>query len=237
MTEFPVVEHATVDPNGDTLLIIKDPRWKLPTWKTNPLAPEGYTDSDEEQSEIDEATEYVENDLLSKPDEVHVLVSSRQLRIVSRYFDNMFKGGYIETQLHPDGKYHISANGWNPGALTLAMNIAHVQLKAIPETIDLTGLVELTVVADYYDMEPTVASYTQRWAKQLLAGPDVKEYGEESMLRMYLAAKYKDAWVLDWTATLAMKWSMGAIQDLDLPFPRNIIGMYSTSIMRYLGTR
>jgi hypothetical protein len=233
MARLPVVEHAIVDPNGDTLLIIKDPRWRLPAWRTNPLAQEEDKDSDEDQIETVEATEHVEDDLLNKPDEVHVLVSIRQLRIVSRYFDNMFKGGYIETQLHPDGKYHISAHGWNPGALALAMNIAHVQLKAIPETVDLTGLVELTVVADYYDMEPALASYTQRWARQLLAGPDVKEYGVESTLKMYLAAKYQDAWVLDWTATLAMQWSRGLIQDLDLPFPRNIIGTYPTSSTRH----
>jgi hypothetical protein len=87
MERLPVIERAVVDPNGDTLLILKNPKWELPAWKT---APQAHTA--DHQAEIDHAIEEAADDMTAKPDEVHILVSYRQLRIVSVYFDNMFKG-------------------------------------------------------------------------------------------------------------------------------------------------
>jgi hypothetical protein len=212
------MERAIVDPNGDTWLIIKNPKWELPAWKTTPAAPNDDTNT---------AGEDVGNEILTKPNEVHVLVSSRQLRIVSAYFDNMFKGSYKETQLGSfDGKYHISADGWNPDALTLAMNIAHVQVKEIPDKIALTTLVELVVVTDYYAMEPAVAIYTKRWVDQHFEDEEdyVTSYEVTSTLLMFLAAKFKVVDMFSNTASLAMQESVGPLQDLGLPFPKDIIG-------------
>jgi hypothetical protein len=212
MAGSPTIERAIVDPNGDAWLIIKDPKWQLPAWKTNSATPNDTTDT---------ATE------ATRPDEVHILVSSRQLRIVSAYFDNMFKGSYKETQLGSfDGKYHISADGWNPDALKLAMNIAHVQVNAIPDKIALTTLVELVVVTDYYDMERAVAVYTKPWVDQHLKEAfKVNWYGVESTLLLFLASKFNNTDVVTPKARLAVQESAGPIQDLGLPFPGDIVGM------------
>jgi hypothetical protein len=206
------MERAIVDPNGDTLLIIKDPKWELLAWKTSSATQNDSTDTAGEAS---------------KPDEVHILVSSRQLRIVSAYFDNMFKGNYKETQPGSfKGKSYISADGWNPDALKLAMNIAHVQVNAIPDKIALTTLVELIVVTDYYDMERAVAVYTKPWVDQHLKEAfKVNSYGVESTLLLFLASKFNNADVVTQKARLAVQESAGPIQDLGLPFPKHIIGM------------
>jgi hypothetical protein len=221
MAGSPTIERAIVDPNGDTWLIIKNPKWELPAWITTPATPNDNTNAAEENFGNDQAI---------KPDEVHILVSSRQLRIVSAYFDNMFKGSYKETQLSSvDGKYHISADGWNPDALKLAMNIAHVQVKAIPDKIALTTLVELVVVTDYCVMEAAVAIYTKRWVDQHFKDEEdyVTLYGVTSTLLMFLAAKFKVVDMFSNTASLAMQESVGPLQDLGLPFPKDIVGTWS----------
>lgn len=67
-----------------------------------------------------------------EPDEFHILVSSRKLRIVSPYFDNIFKRDYSETVSDTDGKFHVAADGWTPEVLALAMNMVHLQFKEMP---------------------------------------------------------------------------------------------------------
>jgi hypothetical protein len=54
----------------------------------------------------------LEQEWPDKPDEVHLLVSSHQLKTVSNYFNKMFKEGLSETIADPtDRKYHICASG------------------------------------------------------------------------------------------------------------------------------
>jgi hypothetical protein len=73
-----------IDPNGDTLIILKDPNTALLEWKTREE-----TSKDTERQEAREQDEGRAEDAESREDvslEVWFLVSSRQLRIVSPYF-------------------------------------------------------------------------------------------------------------------------------------------------------
>jgi hypothetical protein len=104
------------------------------------------------------------------------------------------------------------------------MNVAHVQVKAIPDNVDLTTLVELIVVANYYIMEPALVLYTQRWADRFLKGYGVQSYGVNSILLVFLATKFDNLEMFEHTALLAMEQSSGPLQGLGLSFPRNVLG-------------
>jgi hypothetical protein len=125
MAEVPKL--VTIDPNGDTLLKLKDIRWKLPEWidEATRFAPSVNGAGLPEATAVEAAEK---NDQCKHPDQVHFLVSSRQLRLVSTYFDAMFKRDYAESVADPtDGKYHIWATEWNPKALECLMNMAHAR--------------------------------------------------------------------------------------------------------------
>ena len=124
-----MAEHTkfiTIDPNGDTLIILENPQ----TWLLNPTLgqqlevredTDSDIDSDSYESIAHDAREDAShdgalNETESRP-AVKFLVSSRQLRIVSSYFDSIFKGGYNETVPSPDdGLYHIKTEGWDQKA-------------------------------------------------------------------------------------------------------------------------
>jgi hypothetical protein len=62
------------------------------------------------------------------------------MRIVSPYFENMFKFSYGETvPVFEDDLYHVQAQRWNPEAFAVVLNVAHIQLQAIPKKVSLAS--------------------------------------------------------------------------------------------------
>ena len=124
-------ELVTIDPNGDMLIILKDPNTALLEWKEDKdLLEETIAQA------AAEATETVNNSEVAPLErelpKTRYLVSSRQMRIVSPYFENMFKFNYGETvSVFEDDLYHVQAQGWNPEAFAVVLNVAHVQLQAL----------------------------------------------------------------------------------------------------------
>jgi hypothetical protein len=115
-----------IDPNDDTLIVLNNPNTALLEWKTREYSSEGaeLQEAPEQDNESTEVEERAEN----ASHEVRFLVSSRQLRIVSPYLDNMFKQEYTETIPYPeDGLYHVQAEGWSDEALAVVLSTVHVQ--------------------------------------------------------------------------------------------------------------
>jgi hypothetical protein len=83
------------------------------------------------------------------------------MRIVSAYFDNMFKQGSREAIPNPiDGLYHVSAVGFHPEAMKNLLNVTLTKTKAIPKTLAFHMLVHVAVMVDYYDMREAMTLYT-----------------------------------------------------------------------------
>ena len=223
-----MAEHTkfiTIDPNGDTLLKLKNIRWKLPEWideETRFRQPVDVTGLALEDIEAEGADE---SDQRKHPEEVHFLVSSRQLRLVSTYFDTIFKKNFTESVPNPeDGKFHIWADEWNPNALGRLLNIAHAQISDIPNCSLLIEVVEMALIVDYYDMHQAPHRYVKDqfslWTSVL--GPGNKRgrslaFGHEAIKMMFLSFVFKDVMFLKHTTGVAMKNSKGPLQDLGLP--------------------
>jgi hypothetical protein len=228
MAEVPKL--VTIDPNGDTLLKLKDIRWKLPEWidEATRFAPSVNGAGLPEATAAEAADK---NDQCKHPDQVHFLVSSRQLRLVSTYFDAMFKRDYAESVADPtDGKYHIWATEWNPKALECLMSMAHARTTDLSDSSTLDEVVEMALIVDYYGMrEVPMRCVKNQYALKSAAlnGRSIHGrlmgYGPQTIKAMFLSLVFKDKSLLERALGLAMKASKGPLQDLGLPL-RNIPG-------------
>jgi hypothetical protein len=166
MAESP--ELVAIDPNGDTLIVLKNPKAELPKLKEE----KEHKDEDMVDSLLGDAAEGITSDgavdgsdiTLQEAPTLKFLIPSRQLRIVSPYFDNILKRSHRESVPNPDaGLHHIMAEGWCSEAMEVVLNIAHVQVKRIPDCISLELFVKILVIADYYQMQDNIALYTKLW--------------------------------------------------------------------------
>jgi hypothetical protein len=214
---------VAIDPNGDTLIILKNPKADLPKLKEE----REHKDEDMADSLSGDAAEEFASDgaaggsdiIMQEAPAVSFLVSSRQLRIVSPYFDNMLKRSYGESVPNPDdGLYHIMAEGWCSEAMEVVLNIAHVQVKRILDCISLKLFVKILVIADYYQMQDTIALYTKLWMLQLKGVSKPAVYCEEAVYWLFIAFQLKENVLFSDLATKIIKTASNGIETLDLPF-------------------
>ncbi|EDU46655.1 hypothetical protein TUN205_00016 [Pyrenophora tritici-repentis] len=208
----------TVDPNGDTIIILKDPDTALLGWR----------DEDVLIKELGlfGARGNAQESTSEGAKEVRFLVSSRQLRIVSAYFDNMFKRDYSETvPCQEDNLYHVQAQHWSTRAIGVLLSISHQQVKSIPEKITPGLFAQIFVVADYYQMGDVLKIYAEKWWGQFKEpssslfnlSPIPKTYCENSVYWMFLAARFKDWNQFKDIATTVLHFARTPIQSLELP--------------------
>ncbi|KAI4915273.1 hypothetical protein J4E85_010398 [Alternaria conjuncta] len=193
---------VTIDPNGDTVIILENPKTCLldPTLGQQLEVRENADsdiDSDSDQSIAHDATENASHDSAANESEsrplVKFLVSSRQLRIVSSYFDSIFKGGYNETLPNPDdGLYYIKAEDWDAEAMEVVMNIVHVQVKRIPESVSLELFVKILILVDYYHMQDAIASQAKLWMSQTIGSDRPTNYSAKAVYWLFLAIQIED---------------------------------------------
>lgn len=157
---------------------------------------------------------------------VKFLASSHQLRIVSTYFDNMFKRPYTKTVPSiQDGLYYIDARDWNPDAMEIVLNVAHVQTGRLPRQATLAMLIQIFVIIDYYWMEHSIAVYIRQWLKKSKSMEKPTSYCTETMLWMFLSLIMRDWHVFEAMTQIAIRKASQPIQYLGLPFP---LGLQST---------
>jgi len=235
-----MAEHTkliTIDPNGDTLLKLKDIRWELPQWideATRFAPPVDVTGLALEDTEAEVADE---DDQRTEPEEVHFLVSSRQLRLVSTYFDAMFKRDFAESVADStDGKYHIWATEWNPEALEWLMKVAHARSPGVRSYYNIDELVQMALIVDYYDIHELPYFYVKEKLalqrarrEQRISSGNTPSFGHQAVKMLFLSVVFKEETLLEEMISLAMKFSKGPLQDLGLP-----LGEIPSKMMVYL---
>ncbi|KAI4685090.1 hypothetical protein J4E81_008902 [Alternaria sp. BMP 2799] len=216
-------ELITIDPNGDTLLKLKDIRWELPEWideATRFAPPAEITESSDKDTAMEGADESGQR---KHPEEVHFLVSSRQLRLVSTYFDSMFKREFAESVADStDGKYHIWATEWNPTALEQLLIVAHARNTGVNENVSFEEVVDMALIVDYYDMHETPYTHAKRHSTRWWGNGNYRLMPEggvhgKVIMWMFLSKVYKRDHGLRRTIEIAKKYCKGPLQDLGFP--------------------
>lgn len=157
--------------------------------------------------------------------EIRYRVSSGQLKLTSKYFRNMFKGIYRKTSPDADdGLYHIEAFGCDPDALLTILNIIHARANLVPRAVGLTMLAKLAQLVDYYEMRDAVSRDSERWIHDLEKTTLPTCYCQESVMWICISWVFAEVEILKKMTALALNYSRGPIQTLDLPILPHIIG-------------
>lgn len=119
-----------------------------------------------DQSDQDEDDQFGEQEN-TEDAEFHFLVSSSQLRIVSRYFDVIFKREFLESKIQEDGKYRVETQDFHPKALEHVLNVVHVQNRRVPKKLPLRMLAHICLIVDYYDMKDAFFPWAALWTNSL----------------------------------------------------------------------
>jgi hypothetical protein len=220
---------VVIDEDGDTILTLKGPIQELvecdndSDTKSNTDSDTAtnravYSDSDSDSNSCSGS----EVELTASFDQVavtHYHVSSTMLKNASKSFRNIFSGGFRETIPNPDdGKYHITAEGFDPDALEMILNIVHSKKQYLFEEIKLELLTYIAVVIDYYYMEEATSSHTNFWATDIWLREGISEEPCRDMfLRTFVSKMFGHENGFDCGAKILIQKSRGPIPDVGIP--------------------
>lgn len=224
-----------VDPNGDTLLILRNPNapfagdaavWPnaLPKYR-----PEKMRRNERELKLLAQA----KLSTTDNPREVHFQLSSKHLTLASEYFRGLMANNWREASSSRGFAYSVTAEDWDEAALLMVMNIIHCQASEIPQSIDSEMVAKVASVVDYYQCRKAVSFYVETWMKNF----EVKEltycgYGRKLLLRLFISYFFMNAGHFQQCTQIVIRESRGPIHSCGLPFPQKLIGELCLSCMK-----
>ncbi|KAF5721157.1 hypothetical protein FGLOB1_365 [Fusarium globosum] len=141
--------RVTIDPNGDTLVILATKQDPPPT--KEPTEPAGTTES----------PTFIEK---------HFLCSQKHLTLASRRASKLFSSGFKEASKHDDGLYH-----WNFGdvfdvqAFAVVLKIIHGKTRGVPQTAELDLLSEIASIVDDLECYDALSFCTESWLRPYIS--------------------------------------------------------------------
>ncbi|KAH3942731.1 hypothetical protein HBH70_072690 [Parastagonospora nodorum] len=132
------------------------------------------------------------------------LVSSRQLRSVSSYFEDLFTPELsAEICIGDDGRYHHKVLDFSLAAMSFVMNIAHLQTHMVPRNVTLETFISIITCCTDLSVDIELQPYNNIWVPQLNKLVRSYQYGVEGM-RWLLFAYLRDDWYMFRTSAVAM---------------------------------
>ncbi|KAG6265143.1 hypothetical protein E4U48_006066 [Claviceps purpurea] len=256
-----------LDPRGDTILILRNPKteqllWephedeaklkqrnhilrqklfgselmpddgkthKSAAWPISAIKPNVPSDSKKARKENSEGNE------------VQFRLSSRHLALASPVFQTMLNGSWKESapSLHqyegsdktwaplqngPDCpvRHELTATEWDPKVFLLLMNIIHCRNKLVPLSSDLTTLVKIAVLVDYYQCEEATQLAAGLWIDKL-SDKLPTSYGRDCVAWMFVSWVFSRHEIFENMTKLAIRGSAGGLGTIHLPFPPKLL--------------
>jgi hypothetical protein len=153
------------------------------------------------------------------------LVSSRQLRSVSKYYDNVLQVGSIfDRPIATDGRAHHAVEGFSLAAMYIVMLIAHLQAHLVPRQVTLALFIDIISFIRATQMELIASSYTNTWKAHLQKLEPSFQYGRDAVRWLYFAR-----FTINWRAFRSMAVALmtrapDQIDFLGLPFHPGVTG-------------
>ncbi|KAF2690670.1 hypothetical protein K458DRAFT_382247 [Lentithecium fluviatile CBS 122367] len=151
---MPPIVHK-IDPDYDTVIVLTHPCKNFAPWD-----PAGKIPKPEEPQPRQECTDgdgllIFHGEPVEEPEEevIHYHLSSQHLILASPWFKRaLAQDKWIESGGDKgDGRFHISAEDWDPGAFLILLNIFHLRTRKVPWTVSLETLAKIGVLVDSYD--------------------------------------------------------------------------------------
>ncbi|KAK4032415.1 hypothetical protein C8A01DRAFT_20505 [Parachaetomium inaequale] len=201
-----------VDPDADVLLIV--PPSGQPSGPRNELRVNGV--SGEHKTQNATTTSIARSGLRIK-------VSSRHLALASHVFKNKLQFGTTKATRQSDGRVHLKlAEGFDPKAVSIAMNAIHSRGAKVPKAVDLETLAHIAVFVDRFQLYDAVEVYAERWISHLeRTTPDT--FNHKPIPWIYISHVFRHPDIFKTATKLAALQSSGPIHAANLPIREKII--------------
>lgn len=221
-----------IDPNGDTLFILRNPDAPFATDSSFELWPRvlpSYWTPDQQQNENNLRTSALVAEVArDESAEIQMQLSSKHLALASTYFQRMMANDWKESKAENDYAYTITADDWNPDALIIMMNILHGQTQEVPKIIDVEKLAKIAVLVDYYGCHKAMNWFAEVWISRI-AEPFYVSYSRDTLLRLFVSYVFSDNDAFTKLTKAIIYESRGPIHTLGLPIPKELVGKLQKS--------
>ncbi|KAG8361285.1 hypothetical protein FVEN_g984 [Fusarium venenatum] len=221
-----------IDPDGDTLLILRNPNAPFATWNSE-IDQEWANAVPQHQSETSKLCELTiqptegiddkgSDQTETQPVDLHFRLCSAILKITSSFFKKAMNGAWKATECEPGFEWTLLERDWDAEVFLILMNILHHNARRVPRTIPLETLAKIATLVDYYDCHEAVNIWVEKWTSNLSL-PEPEYYSRELLLRLTVARVFPDNKAFRALTKVAIERSRGPIHTLGLPIPRQII--------------
>ncbi|KAJ4859245.1 hypothetical protein T069G_07512 [Trichoderma breve] len=219
-----------VDPDGDTLLILRNPDAAFAVLDFGALWPNLLPTHIPPKMNITEIQLGVserslrkqQNQIQQNEEELRLRLSSTHLTFASAYFKAMLTNNWRETRPEEGYSFVVTAEEWDQKALLILMNIIHGQTTKIPRIMGIEMLAKMAVLVDYYKCHEAVEFYAKTWINNLIE-PLPTCYGRTFLLRLCISWVFSESEVFRELTRAALYQSRGPIHSLGLPIPGDVI--------------
>jgi hypothetical protein len=152
-------------------------------------------------------------------------VSSKHITLASRYFQRMLQGQWKEgEQLRSKGYVEIPIEeDWDLDTFIILLNIIHCRSRAVPKSVSLETLVDLTVLADFYDCVDAVHFFAGAWIHSC-ARTIPKTYSEDLVKWMFVCLAFDSQEHLKSLMRIYLRQGSDPIDAQGLPMADSVIG-------------
>jgi hypothetical protein len=154
---------------------------------------------------------------------LRIKVSSKHLALASRVFKNKLQFGSSQATRQSDGRVHLQlAEGFDPTAVSIVMNVIHGRGSKVPKSVNLETLVQIALFVDRFQLLDSVDVYAERWISKL-EGRLPTTYNRDLVLWLYISHVFRHADIFKAVTKTAAAQTAGPINTLGLPIREKII--------------
>ncbi|KAJ4263414.1 hypothetical protein NW762_006233 [Fusarium torreyae] len=218
--------RVTIDPDGDTLVILVIKQGLPPPSSTEPADAVNSTCP----ADTPESPEFIEK---------HFLCSKKHLTLASRRASKLFSSAFKEASKQDDGLYH-----WNFGdvfdaeAFELALKIIHGKTRGVPQTPKLHVLAKIASVVDDLECHDAISFFSERWLATYDFFYTLPHRMDETLAQLILISfVFSDKKLFSRSTEEAIRYTSEGMPTFDLPIRADIpsrIEQSRTAILQYL---
>lgn len=237
MSSDDLTDEHVFDPDGDVLLVLKNPHAPLAVWP------------DEESAQNQAANQEIDGEhseeLSTTPDApartVKFRLSSKHLALGSTYFYKMFNGPWMEKRGSQSDPLQLTVEDWDEEALFIVMSALHGYTDNVPRYVDQELFAKITVVIDYYQCQRFFSFYAQVWLEKRNTGKRdrwdrmdrtwPREFNRAALLWLHISWVLGNDFYFSAIIPPIQNSALCLLSSLDLPIPKAIFGMLLTPML------